>query len=372
MGFCLPSEVAEASNFPLIVSGHVQDIQGGPIDGATVTAEIRYSLTGDSRASLTHVTSTEGFYSITFAPEQWDVGNVAVVTAQYADDFGSNYTALSSAESDWYVNITYPLKLAPQAPVMVFDVWKHYLTVDVDASASLDPDGMIVSCNWDFGDGATASGFVATHTYAAGGTYTITLTLMDNDGLTSVHTRDVTVAPMMTFTLNLVRGWNLVSIPLVNHGYKASTLGLLPGDVVTGWDPVTQGYTRSFIIGVSPSMFDFDILPGYGYWAYAGDARSLALEGEAPSAPVTRALGLLPSGGWALIGLVSVGTGMMASDVPLMYSGSVMTVVAYSASGYRPYIVGGPLTDFALVLGKGYWIWCVGDGVLTVYPPPAA
>ncbi len=36
----------------------------------------------------------------------------------------------------------------------------------MDGSDSSDPDGVIVSFDWDFGDGATASGKSADHVYA--------------------------------------------------------------------------------------------------------------------------------------------------------------------------------------------------------------
>jgi PKD repeat protein len=53
-----------------------------------------------------------------------------------------------------------------------------------DASASYDPDGQIVSYQWDFGDSNSAEGQVVTHTYTKPGEYTVTLTVTDDDGLT--------------------------------------------------------------------------------------------------------------------------------------------------------------------------------------------
>jgi len=71
-----------------------------------------------------------------------------------------------------------------------------------DASASYDPDGEIISYSWDFGDGATATGENTTHTYATHGTYRVTLTLTDNDGLTGTQTRPVRIRtyPVAAFT----------------------------------------------------------------------------------------------------------------------------------------------------------------------------
>jgi PKD repeat protein len=69
------------------------------------------------------------------------------------------------------------------------------LVCDVDGSASSDSDGgSIVSYDWDFGDGNTDS--VADpdpHTYGADGSYTISLTVTDDGGLTDTATTDVDV-----------------------------------------------------------------------------------------------------------------------------------------------------------------------------------
>ncbi|MCP6718462.1 MAG: S8 family serine peptidase [Patescibacteria group bacterium] len=65
-------------------------------------------------------------------------------------------------------------------------------TVYFDGSGSTD-DGEIVSYDWNFGDGATASGITVEHIYAAEGEYIVTLTVTDDGGLTSNDTAIVTV-----------------------------------------------------------------------------------------------------------------------------------------------------------------------------------
>ncbi|KAA1422788.1 PKD domain-containing protein [Mumia zhuanghuii] len=69
------------------------------------------------------------------------------------------------------------------------------LKVTVNGSTSSDSDGTIASHAWTFGDGTTASGATATRTFEAAGTYTITLTVTDDDGATHQTSRQVTVAP---------------------------------------------------------------------------------------------------------------------------------------------------------------------------------
>src|SRR5690606_14155664 len=68
------------------------------------------------------------------------------------------------------------------------------LAVSVGGSGSSDPDGQVTSYVWDFGDGGSATGVTASHTYAEAGTYEVTLTVTDDAGATAEVTREVTVA----------------------------------------------------------------------------------------------------------------------------------------------------------------------------------
>ena len=51
-----------------------------------------------------------------------------------------------------------------------------------DGSESHDPDGLIMSWKWMFGDEATAAGEMVSHTFTESGIYTSTLTVEDNRG----------------------------------------------------------------------------------------------------------------------------------------------------------------------------------------------
>jgi len=80
-------------------------------------------------------------------------------------------------------------------------------SVSVDAAGSSDSDGSIESYAWEFGDGSTASGQTATHSYSSAGDYTVTLTVTDDAGATDSASTTVSVssgnaAPDASFTVS--------------------------------------------------------------------------------------------------------------------------------------------------------------------------
>src|SRR5207342_3054798 len=58
---------------------------------------------------------------------------------------------------------------------------------------SSDPEGLLASYAWDFGDGTNSSEADPTHTYAAAGTYQVTLKVTDAGGLSDSKTQTVQV-----------------------------------------------------------------------------------------------------------------------------------------------------------------------------------
>jgi len=78
-------------------------------------------------------------------------------------------------------------------PVAMFTYTVDGATVSFDASGSDDTDGVIVSWEWDFGDGSSGTGETTTHTYAMTDIYTVILTVTDNDGLWDTDTQSVDV-----------------------------------------------------------------------------------------------------------------------------------------------------------------------------------
>ncbi|MCC2656721.1 MAG: hypothetical protein K0Q76_1829 [Panacagrimonas sp.] len=71
------------------------------------------------------------------------------------------------------------------------------LNVNFDAGNSGDIDGTIQRYAWNFGDGGSASGLTAAHTYTSAGSFTATLTVTDGQGLTDSESVTITVAAAM-------------------------------------------------------------------------------------------------------------------------------------------------------------------------------
>ncbi len=80
------------------------------------------------------------------------------------------------------------------APTAAFDVSGTGPTRRLDALLSTDTDGAIASWDWDLGDGTDATGPAVDHTWPAGGTYDVRLTVTDADGATGTTVRQVEVA----------------------------------------------------------------------------------------------------------------------------------------------------------------------------------
>lgn len=80
--------------------------------------------------------------------------------------------------------------LAPKAVIKAANSAQKRKQVEFDGRRSSDEDGRIVSYSWQFGDGGSASGAKVKHRFDRAGTYTVTLTVTDNDGATgtAVHT----------------------------------------------------------------------------------------------------------------------------------------------------------------------------------------
>ena len=97
-------------------------------------------------------------------------------------------------------------------------------TVRVSGEASTASSGAIAGHAWTFGDGGTASGARAEHTYAAVGSYLVTLTVTDEDGRSGTATASVVATgPLAVYDASAYDAADYLDEP-PSGTYDASTL----------------------------------------------------------------------------------------------------------------------------------------------------
>jgi PKD repeat protein len=170
-----------------------------PAEGLTCTFADNGSIDTDGSVSgwswdFSDGTSTEQKPSHTFA-----AGGDHAVTLTVKDNKG-----LASAPVTHTVTVTAPPPPANTAPTAAFTTSCTNLACTFTDQSS-DPDQTSVSLgrSWNYGD--NTSGTTASHTYSAGGNYTVTLTVTDNGGLTATANHPVSVSaanvsPTASFT----------------------------------------------------------------------------------------------------------------------------------------------------------------------------
>jgi len=81
-----------------------------------------------------------------------------------------------------------------------------------------DPDGTIVSYSWTFGDGGSSTSQNPSHTYAADGSYTVTLTVTDSDGQTQQVSHQVVIDELPTASFSPPSGVEGVPLSFAGSG----------------------------------------------------------------------------------------------------------------------------------------------------------
>ena len=138
------------------------------------------------------------------------------------DELTVNFVRATDGGSDDAFTITRDPNPPPpnELPTAAFTSTSSGLTATMDASGSTDPDGVVTSYLWSFGDDQTGTGPTPSHTYATAGTYDVTLTVTDDDGGTASVTQQVTVTAPPTgsviaqdaFARTIVNGWGSADV----------------------------------------------------------------------------------------------------------------------------------------------------------------
>jgi len=158
-----------------------------------------------------------------------DGGTATGATANHTYTAGGTYTVTltvtdddSATDSDTQ-EFTVSDSTQNTPPTASFTYSCNDLECTFDGSDSGDSDGSIVSYDWTFGDGATGGGVTTSHTYAASGTYTVTLTVTDDGGATDSDPQPVTVtAPSSDITLT-ASGYKTRGVRYVDLAWSGAT-----------------------------------------------------------------------------------------------------------------------------------------------------
>ena len=102
------------------------------------------------------------------------------------------YGQVQAVPRDVHVTVTAPA--GNVAPVASFTTSCSQNVCGFDGRASTDENAPTLTYSWNFGNGRTGSGPVPTTTYTTANTFTVTLTVRDEYGLTGTTTGTVTIA----------------------------------------------------------------------------------------------------------------------------------------------------------------------------------
>ncbi|HVQ39604.1 MAG TPA: PKD domain-containing protein, partial [Pyrinomonadaceae bacterium] len=112
--------------------------------------------------------------------------------------------------------------------------------VQFNGGGSSDPDGAVTNYVWTFGDGTSGLGVAPTHVYPLAGTYTVTLTVTDNQGATASATTTVNIAQGPQLSENVT--WiNLVGVTAFGNSLTKTA-----GD---GWTNAGASSTKGIAAG---------------------------------------------------------------------------------------------------------------------------
>ena len=194
---------------------------------AAIHAQILYSALSETRLQYIFDASESTSNWTTIREYEWDFGDGTVSTGESAFhtyQSEGTYTVELTVGNGHGVSDTATVIVhasIPQeneAPNAGFSVdptsGEAPLEVEFDASASSDTDGNIANYAWRFGNGSTGSGREISHTYSNPGTYTVTLTVADDEGETDTASRSIRVTDAAALDENVPPTADLDATPI--------------------------------------------------------------------------------------------------------------------------------------------------------------
>lgn len=137
---------------------------------------------GDSGAGVWRSGSAYGIHHGHYFDTKCRRADGSIVT--YKDGGQAVVNAIDHALAGMRVTLLKGVNLAPKASATRSC---SLLTCTFYGSGSSDQDGRVTSWSWTFGDGSSASGSTVKHSYTLPGSYTVRLTVKDNNGASSSY-----------------------------------------------------------------------------------------------------------------------------------------------------------------------------------------
>jgi len=241
-----------------LASVTVRDGNGNLLPGATVSGTWSGAIGGS--AALT--TDSSGKAAFRSARVKASNGATFTFTVTSIAISGYSYDASKNVETNDSITVG---GAQPPTAVLTTDRTSGAapLTVSFSAAGSSDADGSIVAYKWTFSDGGTLSGATAQRTYSTPGTYTATLTVTDNAGLSASKSvtitagapGSVTTVSVADISMSLRNTW-LGTEALAVVSVRDSNGNLVPGATVSGtWSGVVSGGVSLFTDSTGKASF---------------------------------------------------------------------------------------------------------------------
>jgi len=183
------------------------------------TASFTYSPTNPTIRDTVNFVDTSKDQDGTIDSWNWDFGDGATSTLQNPThqymDKGNFTVTLTVADNDGAQdNITQTVTIYNLAPTASFTYSPSEPTASEDAQftdESTDPEGKLVSWLWDFGDGYTSTLRNPVHKYKIQGTFMVTLTVSDDEGVPDETSKTVTIKSVPLYA----QSWIQMAVALV-------------------------------------------------------------------------------------------------------------------------------------------------------------
>lgn len=179
----------------------------GALSAAGATSTVNYD------DMIDHHLGTNEFWSVY-------VANSAEVLR--VDQHIANYGTTTSDHYPVMTRYTHAASAGNSAPVASFTYSCSALVCNF-TDTSTDSDGAISARSWDFGDGATSTAANPSHTYAAGGSYTVSLTVTDDSGSTGATSQTVSVSAGATAITLAVTGAKVKGVATADLTWSGAT-----------------------------------------------------------------------------------------------------------------------------------------------------